>query len=332
MRVRHPAAGPAQVVALDVGGTHIKATVLAADRSVLHAESADTRADRGPDAALENVLGLAGRLVRRFRPAAVGIAVPGIVDEDAGVCRYAANLGWRDLPVRQWAEEELGLPVALGHDVRAGGLAEARLGAGRGLRSFLFVPVGTGIAGAVVVNGRALTGAHGGAGEVGHLVVRPDGPPCGCGGRGCLEAVASASAVARRYRQLAGLPADEHVPAEQVLQRAGAGDETAGRVWREAVSALADGLVTALTLVDPERVVIGGGLARAGAALLDPLRTAVAERLTFQSRPELVRARLGHRAGSLGAGLLAQDLLRRPAGRTTADRLRPPGGAARSSP
>ncbi|MFE0463018.1 ROK family protein [Kitasatospora sp. NPDC058965] len=297
------------VAALDVGGTHIKAAVLAANGAVLHCDSADTRAERGPEAVLETVLELARTLVRDHRPAAVGIAVPGLVDEAAGVCRFAANLGWRDVPVRRWAEEELGLPVALGHDVRAGGLAEARLGAGRDCGSFLFVPVGTGIAGAIVLDGRAVTGRHGGAGELGHLPVRPEGPPCGCGGFGCVEAVASASAVARRYRLLARLSPEEKVSAEQVQLRAQAGDELAARVWREAVAALADGLATAVTLLDPERLVIGGGLSRAGAALTDPLHRELKARLTFQTCPELALAELGHRAGSLGAGLLALDLL-----------------------
>ncbi|PYC78703.1 sugar kinase [Streptomyces tateyamensis] len=299
----------AAVAALDVGGTHIKAAVLAADGTVLHSADADTRADRGPEAVLATVLALARALVQEHRPAAVGIAVPGVVDEAAGLCRFAANLGWRDVPVRQRAEQELGLPVALGHDVRAGGLAEARLGAGRDCHSLLFVPVGTGIAGAIVVEGRTVAGAHDGAGELGHLPVRVEGPPCACGGSGCVEAVASASAIARRYRLLAELPEEQKVSAEQVQLRAQAGDEFAARAWREAVAALADGLLTAVTLLDPQRVVIGGGLSRAGAALLDPLRRELEARLTFQLCPELVPAELGHRAGSLGAGLLALDLL-----------------------
>ncbi|MFE9429345.1 ROK family protein [Kitasatospora sp. NPDC006697] len=305
----HSPAGPAPVVALDVGGTHIKGAVLAPDGTLLHAESADTQADRGPDAAIDSTFAFARRLAERFGPAAVGIAVPGIVDEGSGTCRFSANLGWRDVPVRDRAEIELGLPVALGHDVRAGAIAEARLGAGRDCDSFLFLPIGTGIAGGIVLGGRALTGRHNVAGEVGHLVVRPDGPSCRCGARGCLEAVASASAIARRYRELAGLSPVERVSAEQVQQRAQAGDEVAVRVWRDAVLALADGLVTVVTLLDPQRVVIGGGLSRAGSALLDPLYAALTERLTFQTRPELVPAELGHRAGSLGAGLLALDLL-----------------------
>nr|WP_217368324.1 ROK family protein [Kitasatospora sp. MMS16-BH015] len=292
-----------------MGGTHVKTAVLAADGTVLHSDSTDTGADRGPAAVLETVLDLARALVRDHGPAAVGIAVPGVVDEATGHCRFAANLGWRDVPVRAQAEAALGLPVAVGHDVRAGGIAEARLGAGRGARSLLFVPVGTGIAGALVLDGRALTGANGGAGEVGHLAVRPDGPSCPCGGSGCVETIASASAVARRYRLLAGLPPDQRVPAEQVLQRAQSGDALAAQVWDEAVAALADGLAATVTLFDPERIVIGGGLSRAGAALLDPLRKALAARLAFQTLPELTLARLGHRAGSLGAGLLALDLL-----------------------
>lgn len=320
--------GPGSVVvALDVGGTHIKAAVIAAGGGVVHHESADTRAGSGPDAVLEGVVDLTRRLVARFRPAAAGIAVPGVVDEAAGVCVYAANLGWRDVPVRRRVEEGLGIPVAVGHDVRAGGVAEARRGAGRGCSSFLFVPVGTGIAGAILLDGRAMPGHHGGAGEIGHLVVRPDGPPCPCGNRGCVESVASASAIARRYRAAIGAAPDETVPAAEVNRRAQAGDAIAAAVWDEAVAALADGLAAAVCLLDPQRIVIGGGLSRAGAALLDPLRAALAARLTFQSVPDLVPAELGHRAGSRGAGLLALDLLHR----TTPTGL-PRGGTTEPGP
>ncbi|RAG85499.1 ROK family protein [Streptacidiphilus pinicola] len=292
------------VLALDVGGTHIKAAVMATDGTVVDTADAATGAERGPDAVVENILALAATLTERHRPVAAGVAVPGVVDEGAGICTFAANLGWREVPIQRWVEEELAIPVALGHDVRAGGLAEARLGAGRGCRSFLFVPVGTGIAAAIVLDGRTLLGGHGGAGELGHLVVRSDGEPCGCGNLGCLETLASASAVARRYHRATG----ERVTAEEVARRAEADDQAAMGVWHDAVDALADGLAATVTLLDPRRVVLGGGLARAGRSLFGPLRTALAARLTFQTLPEVVPAALGHRAGSLGAGLLALDL------------------------
>ncbi|MGW2377225.1 MULTISPECIES: ROK family protein [Kitasatospora] len=300
------------VIALDVGGTYVKGGVVGEDGVLRGRDRWFTGAERGPDAVLGTVLAAARVLADRHRPAAAGIAVPGIVDEAAGTAILAANLGWRRLPVRDWLAEELGLPVALGHDVRAGGLAEARVGAGRGSRDFLFVPVGTGIAAALMSDGQAVTGSHVRAGELGHLVVRPGGRPCPCGGRGCLETVASAAAVARRYTAATG---EGGVTAKDVGERAAAGDQAALTVWNEAIEALADALAAAVTLLDPERIVIGGGLARAGDPYFTPLRAALAERLTFQTVPRIVPAELGHEAGCHGAALLGHDLLRRKAGR-----------------
>ncbi|MER7842389.1 ROK family protein [Kitasatospora sp. NPDC096077] len=309
------------VIALDVGGTEIKGAVVADDGTPLRSERWLTRAERGPGAVIDTVLGCATDLVDLARqsdtpPRAAGIVVPGVVDERTGTVLRAVNLAWQDVPIRPWLAEHLGLPVAFGHDVRAGGLAEARLGAGRGSDSFLFVPVGTGIAAAVLHEGRALTGAIGAAGELGHLVVRPDGDRCACGNRGCLETVASAAALARRYARLTGRP---DATAESVHRGLCDGEETAVRIWAEAVHALADGLAAATTLLDPERIVLGGGLARAGEDLLGPLRRALADRLTFRPAPRLVRAELGHRAGCLGAALLALDL--------AVDSVPAPGGA-----
>ncbi|MFD5465164.1 ROK family protein [Kitasatospora sp. NPDC127059] len=298
------------VIALDVGGTEIKGAVVAEDGAVLRSERWLTRADRGPGAVIDTVLDCAGELADAARradtpPVAAGIVVPGVVDERTGTVLRAVNLGWHDVPVRSWLTEHLGLPVAFGHDVRAGGVAEALLGAGRDSDSFLFVPVGTGIAAAVLHQGRPVTGAVGAAGELGHLVVRPGGEHCACGNRGCLETVASAAAVARRYARRTGRPT---ATAQDVHRGLRAGEEAAVRVWAEAVDALADGLAAATALLDPERIVVGGGLTRAGEDLLGPLRRALAERLTFRPPPSLVRAELGHRAGSLGAALLALDL------------------------
>ncbi|MFG2825736.1 ROK family protein [Kitasatospora sp. NPDC048365] len=304
--------GPVTVAALDVGGTSIKASILDAYGAVLHRESVVTGARDGRDAVTENVLALARRLVDGFGCAAVGIALPGTVDEAAGTVVRSACLDWRDVPVRRWVEDELDVPVAIGQAVRAGALAEAGLGAGRGCPSFLFVSVGTGIAGAVVLDGRAEQGAGGGAGGIGHLVVRPGGPECACGGRGCLESVASAAAVAGRYRAAGGAAPGGPVSAQEVQWRARAGDALAEAVWRDAVAALADGLAAAVTVLDPHCVIVGGGLSRAGAALFAPLRRAFADRLAFRSAPRLVAAGLGDRAGSLGAGLLALDLLGHP--------------------
>ncbi|MFK0112906.1 ROK family protein [Streptomyces sp. NPDC091217] len=300
------------VIALDVGGTGMKAALVGPDGELLHQDRRATGRDRGPDAVVAAILEFAAELLvygerHLGEPAsAAGVAVPGIVDEPAGIAVYAANLGWRDVPLRALLSDRLGIPVALGHDVRTGGLAEGRLGAGRGADRFFFVALGTGIAGGFGLDGRVESGAHGFAGEIGHVVVRPQGAPCPCGQRGCLERYASAAAVSEAWAKACG---DPDADAADCAQAVTSGDPNAVRVWGEAVAALADGLVTAVTLLDPRVLIIGGGLAEAGTVLFQPLREAVERRVTFQKLPTIVPAALGDTAGCLGAGLLAQDLL-----------------------
>ncbi|MFG2329695.1 ROK family protein [Streptomyces sp. NPDC048604] len=301
------------VIALDVGGTGMKAALVGADGTLLYEARRATGRKRGAEAVVESILGFAAELrdygLQRYgAPAcAAGVAVPGIVDADRGIAVYAANLGWRDVPLRALLSERLdGLPVALGHDVRTGGLAEGRIGAGDGADRFLFVPLGTGIAGAIGIGDRIEAGAHGYAGEIGHIVVRPGGVPCGCGQRGCLERYASASAVTAAWAEASGDPDADAADCAKAVE---SGDPAAVQVWQTAVDALADGLVTALTLLDPRTLIIGGGLAEAGETLFAPLRAAVEARVTFQKLPAVVPAALGDTAGCLGAGLLAWDLL-----------------------
>ncbi|MFD7405165.1 ROK family protein [Streptomyces sp. NPDC059866] len=301
------------VIALDVGGTGMKAALVGADGALIHQARRPTGRERGPGAVVDGILDFAAELraygeQRLGTPAAAaGVAVPGIVDEQHGIAAYAANLGWHDVPLRDLLADRLGgIPVALGHDVRTGGLAEGRIGAGRGADRFLFVPLGTGIAGAIGIDGRVEAGAHGFAGEIGHVVVRPGGTPCPCGQRGCLERFASAAAVSEAWAAACG---DPEADAADCAKAVASGDPNAVRVWQEAVDALADGLVTALTLLDPRTLIIGGGLAEAGETLFTPLRDAVRERITFQKLPTIVPAALGDTAGCLGAGLLAWDLL-----------------------
>ncbi|MGW1542947.1 ROK family protein [Streptomyces sp. NPDC002309] len=301
------------VIALDVGGTGMKAALVGADGTLLHRARRATGRDRGPEAVVDGILDFAAELHAYGEgnlggaAEAAGVAVPGIVDEQRGIAAYAANLGWRDVPLRGLLTERLGgLPVALGHDVRTGGLAEGRIGAGRGADRFLFVALGTGIAGAIGIDGRVESGAHGFAGEIGHVVVRPGGTPCPCGQHGCLERYASASAVGEAWAAASG---DREADAADCAKAVQSGDIRAAHIWQGAVDALADGLVTALTLLDPRTLVIGGGLAEAGEALFTPLRDAVQRRVTFQKLPTIIPAALGDTAGCLGAGLLAWDLL-----------------------
>ncbi|RPF34427.1 ROK family protein [Streptomyces sp. TLI_185] len=300
------------VIALDVGGTGMKAALVASDGELLHQARRATGRERGPEAVVESILDFAAELSAHgaehfgVPASAAGVAVPGIVDADRGIATYAANLGWRDVPLRDLLATRLGIPVALGHDVRTGGLAEGRIGAGQGTDRFLFVPLGTGIAGAIGIAGRVEAGAHGFAGEIGHIVVRPGGAPCPCGQVGCLERYASAAAVSEAWAAACG---DPDADAADCAKAVASGDPNAVRVWQDAVNALADGLVTALTLLDPRTLIIGGGLAEAGETLFTPLREAVRGRVTFQKLPTIVPAALGDSAGCLGAGLMAWDLL-----------------------
>jgi glucokinase len=299
------------VIALDVGGTGMKCALVKPDGGVHHTERHPTLANRGPAAVTATILDVTAGLAAQahaegLTPVAAGVVVPGVVDETNGIAVWSSNVGFRNVPLRDLVTDRLGLPSALGHDVRAGGTAEARLGAGRGEPHVLFIAIGTGIAAAHVVGGHAFAGAHGAAGEVGHVIVRPGGRPCGCGQNGCLESVASASAIGRRYAELSGV---EGTAAFDVAARAAAGEALAVAVWTEAVEALADGLLTAQALYDAGKVVLGGGLAEAGEALLAPLRVALDARTTFHRIPSLVRAELGDNAGCLGAALLALDSL-----------------------
>jgi glucokinase len=157
-----------------------------------------------------------------------------------------------------------------------------------------------------VLGGRLWRGAAGVAGEIGHLPIDPTGAVCGCGQRGCLETLASASAVSRAWAAASGDPEADAADCAKAVE---SGDPKAVAVWLDAVDALAAGLVTALTLLDPRIIIIGGGLAEAGETLFTPLRAAVEERVTFQKLPQIVPAALGDTAGCLGAGLLAWDLL-----------------------
>ncbi|HEU5031606.1 MAG TPA: ROK family protein [Spirillospora sp.] len=199
------------LIAIDVGGTSMKAALVPAPPGpagsgagtggdVLLAETWPTDRTDPVGGILDFAAHIAARADALGRPArAAGIAVPGLVDEASGTAVRAANLGWQDVPLLHLAEERLGVPVAVGHDVRTGGLAEAVLGAGRDAGDFVFVAIGTGIAAALILNGTTYPGVSGWSGEVGHIVVRPGGEDCACGNRGCLETYASAASIARRY-------------------------------------------------------------------------------------------------------------------------------------
>jgi glucokinase len=264
--------------------------------------------DRGPGEVLAAILATVDDLTAAVPGNAgvngVGLVVTGIVDERRGLAVHSENVGWRDGPVRSLVERATGLPVGFGHDVRAGTLAEWRLGAGRGFEDLVFVPIGTGVSAGIIVQGRLITGG-GYAGEIGHVDVG-HGEPCSCGGHGCVEALASAAAIARRYAAVSGRPV---AGAREVAQRMVAGDPVARRIWDDAIEALALALAWTSVVLAPQAILLGGGLARSGSLLLEPLGQAMGRHLGVVRRPRLLPAALRDDAGFLGAALLAWEAL-----------------------
>jgi len=300
----------------------MKCGLVAADGAVLHRETRPTpravSASRGGgravlDALLETVVELGqkatadGHTVR-----AIGVVVPGVIDAATGTVG-AENLAWVGTPVLAEITAAVGtdtvnlrgVPIVLAHDVRAGGYAELRQGALVGTTNSMFLPLGTGIAAAMVIDGSLVSG-DGYAGELGHSrFIHGDAAElCACGQWGCLETVASAAALARRYGARTGRTVDG---AREVLELLAAGDPDAAQVWDDALTVLVDALVLYTTLVAPTRIAIGGGLVGAGETLLQPLRDGIHARLTFQREPEIVAAVLGEEAGCLGAAQMAWD-------------------------
>jgi glucokinase len=289
----------------------MKCALVAADGAVLHRETRPTPREAGGravlDALVETVVELGQKATAETHQVrAFGVVVPGIIDAETGTVG-AENLAWVGTPVLAELKAAVGedRPIVLAHDVRAGGYAELRQGALKGTTNSLFLPLGTGIAAAMVVDGRLLSG-DGYAGELGHtrFVHGEAAEQCACGQWGCLETVASAAAIARRYGVRTGRTVDG---AREVLELLAAGDADAAQVWDDALKVLIDALVLYTTLVAPTRIAIGGGLVGAGETLLQPLRDGIHARLTFQREPEIVAAVLGEEAGCLGAALMAWD-------------------------
>jgi glucokinase len=286
------------IVAVDVGGTTIKGARYRRTGEILSSDSVPTPRD---ETAIVAAIVALCRSLRGPDTVAVGVVVPGVVDADAGIARWAANLSWRELPLRDLLAAELELPVVLEHDVSAAALAESAGGA----EDLLFVALGTGIAGGHVIRGDLWRGASGTAGEIGHITVDPNGEQCACGRRGCLEVYASAAGIGRRYVAAGGT---EGSSAKDIAARLGS-DRLAARIWQEAVDALGIALATDVQIVDPAAIVLGGGLADAGELLLEPVRKALAARLQWRPAPAVRAATFGSEAGRRGAAELAWRLV-----------------------
>lgn len=308
------AGGTEVVLAVDLGGTSMKGAVVSVEGAPLGRCDTETGAD-GPDN-LARLLDLFETLRTRaraagLRPVGAGVVTPGVVDRGRGIVTFASNLRWSDVALGDQVRRRLALPVEIDHDVRSAGLAEGLVGCAQGIDQFVHVPVGTGVAAALVSRGSAFSGSGGAAGELGHVPVHPAGDWCVCGQRGCLEAYASGAGIARRYAARSG---GIRIDAAEVAARI-ARDPVAAQVWREAVEALALGLVTTTLMVDPTLIVIGGGVSRSGETLLGPLREAVTERLAWRAPPVIRASRLGASAGRIGAAMVAMSAAGRSAAR-----------------
>ncbi len=293
---------PSHHLGIDLGATNLKWSVVEHDGTTWRTADRGqepTRATEGPDAVIGRLVAI-GRRAQVAWPdlASVAIGVPGLYDPEHGATRFLVNVpgAWAGRPVAPPVEAALGVPTGLINDARAFGLAELRLGAGRGARTMIGLTLGTGVGGVVVVDGEVLLGHDGTAGEIGHQTIDPDGPPCGCGNHGCLEAFARADQLAA---------ACGTATAEAAVQAARDGDPTALAGFERIGTYLGIGIANVIVVLSPDRVVIGGGIAAAGDLLLDPIRAELRRRVrTTSLEPvDLVTAELGTWAGSIGAAV-----------------------------
>jgi glucokinase len=308
-----------RAIGVDVGGTKTEA-LRVTDAGQIEARSRLPTPARDQAATLETIE-QAVEDVLTDDVVAVGMGAAGLVHEPTGVLLAAPNIAWRNVPLRERIAGRFDRPVTVDNDATAATWAEHLLGAGRGYRHLLFVGVGTGIGGGIVIDGRLIRGAHGLAGEIGHIIVEPGGPVCGCGNRGCWEQVAGGHALARAgARAILDDPDSEiaklaqgdpaRATGELVARAAAAGDEAAVAIVAGVGHRLGEGIAGLVNVLDPEAVVVGGGVSELGAPLLDPIRERFLEAVEFADvRPEvtIVAAALGNDAGAIGAAMLALE-------------------------
>jgi glucokinase len=299
-------AGRSRHLGLDLGGTNLKWAIVeraAGTWAVLAREQVPTRivADIAavPAAVVGQIAEVAADAIGRWGPvASVGIGVPGLYDPATGRTRFIVNIPgpWGGQPVTAPVTEATGVPAFLVNDARAFGLAELRLGAGRGASAMVGLTLGTGVGGVFAIDGRVHQGHDGTAGEIGHQTIDPDGPLCGCGNRGCLEAYARADRIAA---------ACGTATAEEAVAAARAGDARALAGLADAGRYLGIGIANMITVISPDRVVVGGGVAAAGELLFAPIRAELARRVRVTSLADvtLVVAELGTWAGAIGAAV-----------------------------
>ena len=304
-------------VGVDVGGTRISAGLVCETGELAALKRRATPRAAGAEATAQQLAGLLHEVLTEAADrdiVGIGVGFGGPVDHaEQQIRRSHHATGWAGIKLGEVLSEEFGLPAFLENDANAGGLGEALFGAGRGLRDLLYVNVGTGVGGAVIIGGRLHRGANSNAGELGHVVLDPDGPQCTCGKRGCVETLCSGEAIGRMAREhsrsgsaLADIPEPE-LSGKTVGELALRGDRLAAEIVKEAASNLGWALAAAVNLLDPEAVVLGGGVPEMGETYLEAVRSAFASYVMEgpAERTRILPAELGYNAGVIGAGAVA---------------------------
>lgn len=293
------------VLGLDFGGTKLAAGLVnPADGAVVRRAQCATPPDAS--ASWAAMLALARDLCGGERPTSIGVSFGGPVAADGRTVRLSMHVpGWEQAPLADWLESAFGVAAQVANDGDAAALAEYRFGAGRGVRHMLYLTVSTGIGGGVIVDGRLHRGERAWAGEIGHMVLDPEGPPCPCGRNGCLESLASGLSIAREARLHAPHlnPDDPAAITARDVAAALPHDAAARQVWERAMRWLGVGIGSAANLLNPGVVVLGGGLTNAGEVLFEPVRREVARRM-MDPETQIVRAQLGADVGVLGGAAL----------------------------
>ena len=313
----------AQRIGIDVGGTNVKIALVSDKGKIIYSNSIPTRAEMGYEYTINSMKDAVRDLLKETKMKAsdiegMGFGFPGQIDCQKGIVRLAPNIpGWVNVPIAEIMEKEFGIPTRVDNDVRTATLGELNYGAGVGCENLVCITVGTGIGSGLVVNGKLVRGANNAAGEIGHIKLNMQGGPlCGCGDRGCLEAYASGPSIvamaeeyirggkSTKYRELANPDITPYIVAVAAKE----GDPVARQIFRIMGEYIGMGLTSVVNLLNPEKIIIGGGVADAGDILLDPIRETIAKRaMTIQKEVEVVPAQLGNTAGMIGASLLIKS-------------------------
>jgi glucokinase len=318
------------ILGIDLGGTKILTSVINPEGEMLSRDHSVTPAAEGPEGVIPAILAsaeraLEGASIAIDRIFAVGVGAPGLADTEAGILFTSPNLpGWKDVPLRDILQEKFRKRSFLINDGNAAALGEYYFGAAKGTSHFIYVTISTGIGGGIVVDGKVLLGSKGMAGEIGHMTIADEGPPCHCGNRGCWEALASGTALAKAARKRIETGADttilnfaegmiDNVTAQTVQTAAEKGDPLANELILKTAYYFGVGLANLINIFNPEMIVIGGGLSNMGDRLLQPAYAVAKERAFSQAyrAVRFVRAALGRNSGVIGAAAFAFDEIKR---------------------